>query len=123
MPICVVVPNETVPGERRVALVPNVAEQLSKQGLDVRIEAAAGAAAFYRDSDYNTAQLIDDRADLFAAADVLLTIPGLLFLVVVSVIWRRSARIETQTANQGSDGAWRKRWVRETRTESIRFRS
>jgi len=77
MPICVVVPNETVPGERRVALVPNVAEQLSKQGLDVRIEAGAGAAAFYRDSEYSAAQLIHDRAELFAAADILLTVQPL----------------------------------------------
>jgi len=77
MPICVVVPNETVPGERRVALVPNVAEQLSKQGLDVRIEAGAGAAAFYRDSEYTAAQLIHDRAELFAAADILLTVQPL----------------------------------------------
>ena len=77
MPICVVVPNETVPDERRVALVPNVAEQLSKQGLDVRIEAGAGSAAFYRDSEYTAAQLIHDRAELFAAADILLTVQPL----------------------------------------------
>ncbi len=51
------------------------------------------------------------------------TVGGVLFLVVVTVIWKRSNRIETQTANQGSEGAWRKRWVRETRTASIRFRS
>jgi len=77
MPICVVVPNETVPGERRVALVPGVAELLNKQGLEVRIEAGAGAAAFYRDSDYTTALLSDDRARLFAAADILLTVQPL----------------------------------------------
>ena len=77
MPICVVVPNETVPGERRVALVPGVAELLNKQGLEVRIEAGAGAAAFYRDSDYTTALLSDDRAGLFAAADILLTVQPL----------------------------------------------
>ena len=77
MPICVAVPNETVPGERRVALVPAVAEQLSKQGLEVRIENGAGAAAFYRDSDYTTVQLTDDRAGLFGAADILLTVQPL----------------------------------------------
>ncbi len=77
MPICVVVPNETVPGERRVALVPGVADLLNKQGLEVRIETGAGAAAFYRDSDYTTALLSDDRAGLFAAADILLTVQPL----------------------------------------------
>ena len=77
MPICVAVPNETVPGERRVAIVPTVAEQLSKQGLEIRIEHGAGFAAFYRDSEYSTAQLIKNRADLFAAADILLTVQPL----------------------------------------------
>ncbi len=48
---------------------------------------------------------------------------GVLFLVVVAVVWRRGASIETQIANQGSEGAWRKRWARETRTASIRFKS
>jgi len=77
MPICVAVPDETVPGERRVALVPAVAEQLTKQGLDVRIEAGAGAAAFYRDCEYTAAQLTGDRAALFGAADILLTVQPL----------------------------------------------
>lgn len=77
MPICVAVPNETVPGERRVALVPAVAEQLGKQGLEIHIEAGAGAAAFYRDSEYTTAQLTRDRAGLFNAADILLTVQPL----------------------------------------------
>ena len=51
------------------------------------------------------------------------TVGGVLFLVVVAVIWKRSASVETQNINQGSEGAWRKRWVREIRTTSIRFRS
>jgi len=77
MPICVAVPNETVPGERRVAVIPVVAEQLTKQGLDVRIEAGAGAAAFYRDCEYTAAQLVNDRAALFGCADILLTVQPL----------------------------------------------
>jgi hypothetical protein len=47
---------------------------------------------------------------------------GLLFLVVVAVVWRRGAS-EARIANQGSDRAWRSGWIRETRTASIRFRS
>jgi hypothetical protein len=42
------------------------------------------------------------------------TVGGILFLVVVTVIWKRSSRIETQTASQGPNWAWRKKWVRET---------
>ncbi|MGD2056805.1 MAG: NAD(P)(+) transhydrogenase (Re/Si-specific) subunit alpha, partial [Gammaproteobacteria bacterium] len=47
MPICVAVPREILPNERRVALVPGVAEQLSKQGLQVLLESTAGSSAFY----------------------------------------------------------------------------
>ena len=77
MPICVAVPHETVPGERRVALVPAVAEQLAKQGVEVRLQAGAGAAAFYRDTEYTAARLVEDRASLFGDADVLLTVQPL----------------------------------------------
>jgi len=48
---------------------------------------------------------------------------GVLFLVVVAVVWGRGPSIETQTTDRGSEGAWRARWVPETRTASIRFRS
>ena len=77
MPICVAVPHETVPGERRVALVPAVAEQLAKQGVEVLLQAGAGAAAFYRDTEYTAARLVEDRASLFGDADVLLTVQPL----------------------------------------------
>ncbi len=39
---------------------------------------------------------------------------GVLFLVVVTVIWKRGSCVESQTAIQGPGGAWRKTWVRET---------
>ena len=39
------VPRESFPGERRVALVPAVLPTLAKAGLDVVVEAGAGAAA------------------------------------------------------------------------------
>jgi len=48
---------------------------------------------------------------------------GVLFLVVVAVVWRRGASIQTPTTQNGSERAWRNRWLREIRTESIRFRS
>ncbi len=48
---------------------------------------------------------------------------GILFLIVVAVIWRRGTDSDTQSADQSSEGAWRNRWVRETRTANIRFKS
>jgi NAD(P) transhydrogenase subunit alpha len=46
------VPRETVSGERRVALVPDLVGKLTKLGLEVRIQAGAGAAAGFLDSSY-----------------------------------------------------------------------
>ena len=77
MPICVAVPHETVPGERRVALVPAVAELLARQGAEVLLQSGAGAAAFYRDSEYSSARLTEDRSELFGQADILLTVQPL----------------------------------------------
>ena len=77
MPICVAVPKERVPGERRVALIPGVAESLSKQGLQILIESGAGEAAYYRNTDYTTVRFADDAATLYGEADILLTVQPL----------------------------------------------
>jgi len=49
------VPKETAPGERRVALVPEVVERLAKAGVEVTVEAGAGAGAHQPDSAYERA--------------------------------------------------------------------
>ncbi len=77
MPIRVAVPHETTPGERRVALNPVVAEQLSKLGLQVQIQAGAGCAAYYRDRDYTTAEIVEDRSALLSQADIVLSVSPL----------------------------------------------
>ncbi len=77
MPIRVAVPHETTPGERRVALNPVVAEQLSKLGVQVQIQAGAGCAAYYRDRDYTTAEIVEDRSALLSQADIVLTVSPL----------------------------------------------
>jgi len=46
------VPKESLAGERRVALVPEAARGLVKGGLEVTIEAGAGASAFFSDATY-----------------------------------------------------------------------
>lgn len=77
MPISVAVPKETVPGERRVALVPGVAEQLASKGLQVLVQSDAGLGAFYRDSEYATARIVPDADTLFAEADIVFTVQPL----------------------------------------------
>ncbi len=46
------VPKETAPGERRVALVPEVVERLVQSGFEILVEPGAGDAATYPDSAF-----------------------------------------------------------------------
>lgn len=70
------VPRESFPGERRVALVPGAIPNLTKAGLEVVIEAGAGAGAGYPDADYAAkgAKIVPDRAEVFRTADIILQI-------------------------------------------------
>jgi NAD(P) transhydrogenase subunit alpha len=67
------VPKETSPGERRVALVPELLPKLTKAGLEVLVETGAGAAAGFADAEYQEkgARL---GADVYGPADVLLKV-------------------------------------------------
>ena len=66
------VPRETYPGERRVALVPAVLANLAKAGMQVLVEAGAGAAAGYPDSDYadKGAKIAGSREEVFGSAEI-----------------------------------------------------
>src|ERR1700716_295230 len=70
------VPRESFPGERRVALVPAAIPNLTKAGLEVVVEAGAGAGAGYPDADYiaKGAKIAADRAEVFRAADIVVQI-------------------------------------------------
>ncbi|HTT62767.1 MAG TPA: Re/Si-specific NAD(P)(+) transhydrogenase subunit alpha [Bryobacteraceae bacterium] len=70
------VPRESFPGERRVALVPAVIPTLTKAGFQVAVEAGAGVAAGYVDTDYAAkgAQLVAARAGVFGQADVIVQV-------------------------------------------------
>ncbi|NNE42747.1 MAG: NAD(P)(+) transhydrogenase (Re/Si-specific) subunit alpha, partial [Gemmatimonadetes bacterium] len=66
------VPQETFPGERRVALVPASCAALKKKHeAQILIESGAGAEAGYPDDAYTAAGAsVVSRADVFAKADV-----------------------------------------------------
>ena len=70
------VPRETFPGERRVALVPTTIPNLAKAGLQVVVEAGAGAEAGYPDADYLSkgAKIVAERAEVFRTADVVVQV-------------------------------------------------
>jgi len=70
------VPRESFPGERRVALVPGVIANLAKAGLEVAIEAHAGAEAGYPDADYVSkgAKILSGRAEVFRVSDIVVQV-------------------------------------------------
>ncbi len=70
MPIRLAVPRETAPGERRVAIVPEVAQKLGKQGFEIVVETGAGERAGYPDSAYEAVgvRIAPDASALVAAS-------------------------------------------------------
>jgi H+-translocating NAD(P) transhydrogenase subunit alpha len=70
------VPREIFPGERRVALVPAVLPSLAKVGLEVVVEAGAGAQAGYPDAEFAAkgAKIVPDRAEVFRVADIVVQV-------------------------------------------------
>lgn len=74
------VARETTAGERRVALVPDVAGRLAKAGFEILIERGAGEAATFSDDAYREAgaTVVADGAELAAQADATLRVqaPG-----------------------------------------------
>ncbi|MFL5645576.1 MAG: Re/Si-specific NAD(P)(+) transhydrogenase subunit alpha [Chloroflexota bacterium] len=69
------VAKETAPGERRVALVPEVLGKLKAAGLDVLVERGAGAGSSIPDAAYEEAgATIVSTADLYAGADAVLRV-------------------------------------------------
>ncbi len=67
------VPKETVPGEQRVALVPELVPRLTEAGLEVAVQSGAGELAGFFDEGYEAkgARL---EAEVFHKADILLKV-------------------------------------------------
>jgi NAD(P) transhydrogenase subunit alpha len=74
MPIRVAVPKENFPGEKRVALVPEVCQKMAKLDIEVLVEAGAGDAAHYPDSSFASARIVSDASSLYSEADIVLTV-------------------------------------------------
>ena len=71
------VPKETVEGERRVALVPEVVKKLTGSGLDVVVERGAGAEAMIPDAQFEDAgaTLTNDAATVWQSDVVVKVAP------------------------------------------------
>lgn len=73
MPLTVGVLKETLPGETRVALTPEITAKLQKLGVNVVMETGAGVAAQILDEDYEGVE-ITDAAGVLAKAGMLMTV-------------------------------------------------
>jgi H+-translocating NAD(P) transhydrogenase subunit alpha len=67
------VPKETVEGEKRVALVPELVPRLTKAGLKVLVEPDAGAAAGFPDASYQQ-QGANVGTDILSKSDIVLKV-------------------------------------------------
>ncbi len=66
------VPKELFPGEKRVALVPDIAHQLTRKGFKVLVERGAGLSAGFTDEAYTSkGATLGKREDVFKKADII----------------------------------------------------
>ena len=73
----VAVPLEFRDGEKRVALVPDIINKLTRLGLDVVIESGAGIHAQATDADYVSAGASIAKSEVLSDADVVLSVQPL----------------------------------------------
>jgi len=66
--------KETLPGECRVALVPEVATKFRKAGINVLIERGAGVLAQFPDSSYQDVEWADTPTQVLTHADMVLKV-------------------------------------------------
>jgi NAD(P) transhydrogenase subunit alpha len=74
MPVTIGVLKETVRGENRVAVVPEVATRLAALGARLLIERGAGAAARFPDAAYKDVAFAESADGVLAASDLLFTV-------------------------------------------------
>lgn len=75
------VPKEIMHGELRVSAIPETVAKFIEAGAEMLVEKSAGAGAHYPDSEYVAvgAKIIDDVAELYEKADVILKVKEPLF--------------------------------------------
>ena len=74
MPICLGVPREIEQAERRVALVPTVAERFKTLGVEVLLESGAGIGSHFPDKAYTAASIVNGADELYRQSDLILKI-------------------------------------------------
>lgn len=74
MPIQVAVLKESRPHEQRVAMVPAVADKLSKLGCDICLLSGAGLSSKLPDSAYTAVRFVNTEQELLATANIVLAV-------------------------------------------------
>ncbi len=69
--------RETLAGEARVAIVPEVAAKLIAAGASILMERGAGLAARFPDETYKNVLFSNDKNEIFSSADVILKVQPL----------------------------------------------
>jgi len=73
----VAVPKESRSGEKRVALVPDIINKLTRAGLEVIIESGAGVSAEFSDDQYAATGATIKSGDVISGADVIASVQPL----------------------------------------------
>jgi H+-translocating NAD(P) transhydrogenase subunit alpha len=74
MAVTIAVCKESVIGETRVALIPEVAKKLKPLGADLVLESNAGLSAFYPDSQYADVRFANGAAQTYSGAQIILRV-------------------------------------------------
>jgi len=74
MPVKIAVLKETRPNERRVAMVPAVADKLIKLGADIQIQSGAGDAVKLPDGAFRNVRFVADLRVLVGDADIVVAV-------------------------------------------------
>jgi NAD(P) transhydrogenase subunit alpha len=74
MPVKIAVLKEVRPNERRVALVPAVADKLARLGAEVYMQSGAGAAVKLADAAFKNVRIVSDPLELVRDADIVLAV-------------------------------------------------
>lgn len=76
MALTIGVPRESMAGERRVAMAPEVATKLAKLGVKLVVQQGAGDNAYLPDNkfDFDSVQFVGSAEEVYAAADLIFRI-------------------------------------------------
>lgn len=71
MPTRLVIPNEIAPGERRIALAPDVAKKLIASGVSISMQQGAALSSYFKDEEFADVTTEADAAALYKDADLI----------------------------------------------------